>query len=256
MTISSCSLWAGPVDTIWLSIDPWSQDRGHLWIATIAGVNAHAREWRSAPRRSPRTFHTSIVERQTLHQLARWIGVNMQICCNNSRDQYKWFRMSSSPITKAVMRKISTIDVQARCHSSICVGVVTKFCRYFIPWVCVVCFCILKSIRPKLLICAWFCSVIQKFVQLHARCFKIYIHREHYNDVIMGAIASQITSLTIVYPIVYSDADQRKRQSSASLAFVRGIHRGPVNSPHKWPVTRKMFPFDDVIIKVLNERVC
>ena len=70
----------------------------------------------------------------------------------------------------------------------------------------------------------------------------------HYNDVIMGAIASQITSLTIVYSIVYSDADQRKHQSSASLAFVRGIHRGPVNSPHKWPVTRKMFSFDDVIM--------
>ena len=63
----------------------------------------------------------------------------------------------------------------------------------------------------------------------------------------MGAIASQITSLTIVYSTVYSDADQRKHQSSASLAFVRGIRRGPVNSPHKWPVTRKMFPFDDVI---------
>ena len=63
----------------------------------------------------------------------------------------------------------------------------------------------------------------------------------------MGAIASQIASLAIVYSAVYSDADQRKHQSSASLAFVRGIHRGPVNSPHKWPVTRKMFPFDDVI---------
>ena len=51
----------------------------------------------------------------------------------------------------------------------------------------------------------------------------------------MGAIASQITSLTIVYSTVYSDADQRKHRSSASLAFVRGIHRGPVNFPHKWP---------------------
>ena len=70
----------------------------------------------------------------------------------------------------------------------------------------------------------------------------------HYYDVIMGMIASQITSLTIVYLSVYSDADQRKHQSSASLAFVWGIHRGPVNSPHKWPVTRKMFPFDDVIM--------
>ena len=64
----------------------------------------------------------------------------------------------------------------------------------------------------------------------------------------MAVIVSQITSLTIVYSIVYSDADQRKRQSSASLAFVRGIHRRPVNSPHKWPVTGKMFPFVDAIM--------
>ena len=76
----------------------------------------------------------------------------------------------------------------------------------------------------------------------------VMFNYQHYDDVIMGMLASQITSLTIVYSTFYSDADQRKHQSSASLAFVRGIHRGPVNSPHKWPVTRKMFPFDDVII--------
>ena len=70
----------------------------------------------------------------------------------------------------------------------------------------------------------------------------------HYNDVIMSLIASQITSLTIVYSTVYSDANQRKHQSSASLVFVRGIHRGHMNSPHKGPVTRKIFPFDDVIM--------
>ena len=64
----------------------------------------------------------------------------------------------------------------------------------------------------------------------------------------MCAMASQITSLAIVYSTVYSTADQRKHQSSASLAFVRGILRWPVNSPHKRPVTRKMFPFDDVIM--------
>ena len=64
----------------------------------------------------------------------------------------------------------------------------------------------------------------------------------------MGKIASQITSLTSVYSTVYSGVDQSKHQSSASLTFVWGIHRGPVNSPHKWPVTRKMFPFDDVIM--------
>ena len=64
----------------------------------------------------------------------------------------------------------------------------------------------------------------------------------------MGTIASQITSLTIVYSTVYSGAYQRKRQSSTSLTFVRRIHRWPVNSPRKGPVTRKKFPFVDVIM--------
>ena len=68
----------------------------------------------------------------------------------------------------------------------------------------------------------------------------------------MNTIASQITSLTIVYLTVNSGTDHRKHQSSASLAFVRGIHRRPVNSPHKGPVTRKMFPFDDVIMIANN----
>ena len=63
--------------------------------------------------------------------------------------------------------------------------------------------------------------------------------QNHYTDVIMSAI---------VYLTVYSAADQRKHQSSTSLAFVRWIHRWPMNSPHKGPVTRKMFPFDDVIM--------
>ena len=70
----------------------------------------------------------------------------------------------------------------------------------------------------------------------------------HYSDIKMGAMASQITSFTIVYSAVYSRTYERKHQISASLAFVREIPRGPVNSPHKWPVTRKMFPFDDVIM--------
>ena len=67
----------------------------------------------------------------------------------------------------------------------------------------------------------------------------------------MRAMASQITSISIldIYSTVFSGADQRKHQSSSSLAFVRGIHQSPVNSPHKWPVTQKMYPFDDVIMK-------
>ena len=74
----------------------------------------------------------------------------------------------------------------------------------------------------------------------------------HHNDVIMNTMASQITSLMIVYSNVYSDEDQRKHQRSASLAYVRGIDRSTVNSPHKGPVTRKMFPFDDIIMWLGN----
>ena len=75
---------------------------------------------------------------------------------------------------------------------------------------------------------------------------------DHYNDVIMSVIASQITGIAIVYSTVCSGTDQRKHQSSASLAFVRGIHRRPVNSLHKGPVTRKMFPFDNVIMSSVS----
>ena len=72
----------------------------------------------------------------------------------------------------------------------------------------------------------------------------------HYNDVIMNAMASQITGVSIIYSTICSGADQRKHQSSASLVFVRGIHWWPLNSPHKGPVTRKIFPFDDVIMSL------
>ena len=94
----------------------------------------------------------------------------------------------------------------------------------------------------------------RKIVCVFIKCVtdpgRLSLRKYHYDDddVIIITIASQITSLTNVYSTVYSDADQRKHHSSASLAFVWGIHRGPVNSPHKWPVTRKMFPFDDVIM--------
>ena len=82
--------------------------------------------------------------------------------------------------------------------------------------------------------------------------FYIYDRRfldKHYNVVIMTAMVSQITSITIVYSTAYSRSISKKHQSSASLAFVLGIHQSPVNSPHKWPVTRKMFPFAEAQIK-------
>ena len=67
-------------------------------------------------------------------------------------------------------------------------------------------------------------------------------------------MASQITRLTSVYLTVYLGVDKRKHQSSASLAFVQGIHRSSVNSPHKGPVTRKMFPYD--VIMRISTCVC
>ena len=73
-------------------------------------------------------------------------------------------------------------------------------------------------------------------------------HNEH------DGISNQITSLMLIYSGVYSGADQGKHQRSASLFFVRRIHRWPVNSPHKVPVTRKMLPFDDVIMVYLCAR--
>ena len=72
----------------------------------------------------------------------------------------------------------------------------------------------------------------------------------HYSDVIMSVMASQITDVSIVCSSACSGTDQIKQQSSASLAYMRGIHRSPVDSLHKGPVTRKMFPFDDVIVCV------
>ena len=65
----------------------------------------------------------------------------------------------------------------------------------------------------------------------------------HYSDVITSTMASRLFAQLF--------AQQRKHQSSASLAFVRGIHRWPVDSPHKGPVTQ-MFPFDDVIMHTLD----
>ena len=70
----------------------------------------------------------------------------------------------------------------------------------------------------------------------------------HYSDVTMSVMASRITGVSIVCSAVCSGVAQRKHQSSASLAFVRGIHRWPVDSLHKGPVTWKTFPFDDVIM--------
>ena len=70
----------------------------------------------------------------------------------------------------------------------------------------------------------------------------------HYGGAITGAIASQITSLAIVYSAFYSGADQRKTSKLRVTGLCAGNSPGNGEFPHKWPVTRKMFPFDDVIV--------
>ena len=64
----------------------------------------------------------------------------------------------------------------------------------------------------------------------------------------MSAVAFQITGVSMVCSTVCSGADQRKHQSSASLALMRRIHQWLVNTPHNRPVKWNMFPFDDIIM--------
>ena len=85
---------------------------------------------------------------------------------------------------------------------------------------------------------------------------EIWTNKLHYSNVILSAMASQITGVWIVCSTVCSGADKKKHQSSVSLAFVRGIHRWRVGSRHKGPVTRKMFPFDDTIMMIINGICC
>ena len=115
-------------------------------------------------------------------------------------------------------------------------------------WIC-------RSILT-ILLCSSYQSMLHSWIQLQVRHItdipiKLpYLQNVHtyYIDVIMSAFASKLTSLAIVYWTEYSGADQRKHQTSVSLAFLKWIHRWPVNSPYKGPVTWKMSPFDDVII--------
>ena len=96
---------------------------------------------------------------------------------------------------------------------------------------------------------SWFSEV---WDAICAVCLRMSVtsHFKHWSEAIMSTMASRITSITIAYSTVYSGADQWKHQSSVLLVFVRGIHRWPVNSPRKGPVTRELFPFDDVIMMI------
>ena len=102
------------------------------------------------------------------------------------------------------------------------------------------------------------CAAIVAYVYfISSECENAYrIFLYHYSDVMMCAMASYITAVSIVYWTLWSGADHRKHLSSASLAFVRGIYRQPIDSPHKGPVIWKMFPFDGVIMQLINIKLC
>ena len=93
-----------------------------------------------------------------------------------------------------------------------------------------------------------FDTTLLVIISLKSYYWVMWVILGHYNDVIMSAMASQITGFSVVCSTVGLGVDQRKYQSSVSLAFVRGIHQWPVNSPQKRPVTWKIFPFDEVIM--------
>ena len=100
---------------------------------------------------------------------------------------------------------------------------------------------------------SWLLNRDRVNVFLESKMRRMYIFTQfpeyaawHYNDVIMSAMASQITDVLIVYRLFRRRS--RKHQSSVSLAIVRGIRQWAVNSMHKGTVTRKIFLFDDVIM--------
>ena len=110
-----------------------------------------------------------------------------------------------------------------------------------------------NNFRSRKLICKDHLQNVGHFVQVSKCWWKFSVSLQggdesNYSDVIMSAMMLRITGASIVCSTVGSGADERKHQSSASLAFVFGIHRWPVNSPHKGPVARKMSLFDDIIM--------
>ena len=104
--------------------------------------------------------------------------------------------------------------------------------------------------------CEWWISTQRPGMQKAFSCHDVIINMvtlqteavEHFPDSKHLNVNQISVTESLVYSTIYSSIDQRKHQSSTSLVFVRGIHRWPVNSPHKWQVMWKMFPFDDIIM--------
>ena len=95
---------------------------------------------------------------------------------------------------------------------------------------------------------AWYVFILQNGLSVHIM-IRFMFSVEHCSDVTWSDRAYQITGIWTVCSVQCSGVHQRKSQIFTSLAFMRGIHRLPVNFRHKRPVMRKMFSFDDVIMK-------
>ena len=113
--------------------------------------------------------------------------------------------------------------------------------EHLLKLVCMICIFVVIQILQWYSSVSYSTTVIISLFTSEYPLHYFFLLIDHYNDVIISGMASQITSLVILYSSVYSGVDQRKHHSSASLAFVMGIHRWPVNSLHKGPVTRKCF---------------
>ena len=148
--------------------------------------------------------------------------------------------------------ELISVTYESRYNSYHTREIIWKFMKFY-QFVHVLNFLICKAQWLLWTVLLWFVTIRFYPVIIQYYFTGTGVNHHHSTDVIMSMMGSHITSLMIVYPTVYSGPDQRKHQSSTLLAFARGIHRSPVNFPHKGPVMWKMFPFDDVITMSISE---
>ena len=157
------------------------------------------------------------------------------------KSNFQWWIVPSAPDSKGNCHSMfsinqhgifSNIRENTKVLYSISLTTIDRYIQYFpvIIWFCCTLHCCVSSISLVDSCDLVFGAALLAIGQWY---------NFHCSEVIMSMMASQITTLPIVYSSVYSGADQRKHQSSVSLVFVRGIHRWPVNSLHRGLVTWK-----------------
>ena len=164
--------------------------------------------------------------------------------------KYVFIHVQETPSPRSDDRFTSTIGfaTRLRCHLDI-ESATWPGWLIDIHWLDkqMICFCLISADFTNMIqgFRHWDSHVIQRNILENTKYKEMWL--VHYNDVIMSAMASQITSFYDCFLHRLFGRRSKKTSSSASLAFVRGIHRSPMNSPNKGPV-RPMFPLDDVIM--------